>query len=416
MNKIHRLFLLFLVFFPGIGFAALPPPVSGWSSITGSDPMAGCYALTGNYFFDYYNTYYCEAGPKGPRVQIFQQQVCTAAGSTLSGSSCVCKIGLVLDPTQNSCIAAVLPDPCTALNGTSSGRMTAPHSGGSMNTTMTNLCEPVPASSGLTKFPGCSITVEYDFAAGGEKSGSGTYGQGCTPGLGDGSTPATPKTVSTEAAPIPGAPAPTPCKQGYASGTFNGDPVCIAPVPGSNTVSVDKKKVTSTDASGNTLNGIQEKTTTCTGGSCTTSTTVNNVTTTSSGSSTTSTTSSGTTESQDSFCRDNPSARECDGLASDSPLAKLPKLYTSKYPEGLAGVWNTKKAELNSTPLITLVDRLMPSIGSGGTCPVWSIDLSFGFADYGLQNVAPPCWIWSVAKSIVIVSALLLARALVFGG
>jgi len=102
--------------------------------------------------------------------------------------------------------------------------------------------------------------------------------------------------------------------------------------------------------------------------------------------------------------------------ASDTPLEDIPKLYEPKYPDGIVGVWNQKKADLKSTPLISLVSTVMPNLGDGGTCPTWTIDLDLGIANYGSHNVAPPCWIFAVLKSIVIVSALLLARALVFGG
>jgi hypothetical protein len=102
--------------------------------------------------------------------------------------------------------------------------------------------------------------------------------------------------------------------------------------------------------------------------------------------------------------------------ATDTPLEDQPKLYTPKYPTGMTGVWDTKKADLKSSPLLSLATTIMPNIGSGGACPNWQVDLSFGFANYGVQNVAPPCYIWAILKAMVIVSALLLARALVFGG
>jgi len=111
--------------------------------------------------------------------------------------------------------------------------------------------------------------------------------------------------------------------------------------------------------------------------------------------------------------QDSPPAQ--DG-ATDSPLPDVPTLYTKKYPDGLEGVWQQKKDQLKNSPLLQLTNSLMPSIGTGGTCPSFMIPLDVGIRDFGVHDVAPPCYVWDWAKVIVIVSALLLARALIFGG
>lgn len=110
--------------------------------------------------------------------------------------------------------------------------------------------------------------------------------------------------------------------------------------------------------------------------------------------------------------------KEDESPPTDTDLTKVPELYERKYPDGMVGIWNTKSQEIKQSPLFTLADDLMPTGISGGTCPSWSLDLSFGgaFGDYGAQDVSPPCWIWDVARLIIIASALILARALVFGG
>ena len=107
-----------------------------------------------------------------------------------------------------------------------------------------------------------------------------------------------------------------------------------------------------------------------------------------------------------------------DETPTNKDLGDIPELYERKYPDGLSGIWNTKSAEIKQTPLFTLPTLLMPTGLSSGTCPSWQIDLSFGGAwgDYGSQDVSPPCWIWDIARVIIIASALILARALVFGG
>ena len=103
--------------------------------------------------------------------------------------------------------------------------------------------------------------------------------------------------------------------------------------------------------------------------------------------------------------------------ASDTPLPDQPLLYARKYPDGLVGVWAVQGAALSATPLANLTSSLMPSVASGGTCPVMLINFSLAsWANFGVHDVAPPCYVWDWARVIILFSALLLARALVFGG
>ncbi len=101
----------------------------------------------------------------------------------------------------------------------------------------------------------------------------------------------------------------------------------------------------------------------------------------------------------------------------DMPLGEVPKLYERKYPEGLVGIWNQKSQQIKESAVFTLAAELMPTGLTTGNCPSWPINLDFAWwASYGERDVAPPCWIWDVAKTIIIISALLLARSLIFGG
>ncbi len=117
-------------------------------------------------------------------------------------------------------------------------------------------------------------------------------------------------------------------------------------------------------------------------------------------------------------CDKHPSSLGCSeaGTFTDSALPSAPSLYTPKYPTGLVGVWNTGKAALLATPLGSVTAQLMPSGFSSGTCPSWMLPLALGAWDFGSHDVSPPCWIWDFGKAIIIISALLLARALIFGG
>ncbi len=101
----------------------------------------------------------------------------------------------------------------------------------------------------------------------------------------------------------------------------------------------------------------------------------------------------------------------------DSPLGDVPKLYEKKYPNGLLGVWNAKKSQFEQTSFFRMIGDLTPKIGQAGSCPSWSIDLSWTpGGSMGVHQLQPPCMIWPILKAIVIISALFLARALIFGG
>ena len=111
-------------------------------------------------------------------------------------------------------------------------------------------------------------------------------------------------------------------------------------------------------------------------------------------------------------------AKPDEGSPSDTALPALPKLYTRQYPDGLVGVWNTKSAAVKATPLMTLVGNLMPdNLGSSGACPRWVLPMDIAtWASFGSADVSPPCYLWDFGKAVIIVSSLLLARRLIFGG
>lgn len=103
--------------------------------------------------------------------------------------------------------------------------------------------------------------------------------------------------------------------------------------------------------------------------------------------------------------------------ASDPSMPIVPKLYTQKYPDGIAGVWTQKKAALSGTGYVAALDALMPDIPDGSGCPQFSIpggNLA-GFS-FGAGSIGPPCIVWPFIKAVVVISSLFLARSLIFGG
>jgi len=104
------------------------------------------------------------------------------------------------------------------------------------------------------------------------------------------------------------------------------------------------------------------------------------------------------------------------GTPTDTALPGQPELYTPEYPEGLKGVWNAKKGQLEGLPILDLLDDMMPNVAGSGTCPSWTIDMDMYIVDYGSHVIAIPCWVWDFGKVVIICSALLLSRRLIFGG
>lgn len=104
-------------------------------------------------------------------------------------------------------------------------------------------------------------------------------------------------------------------------------------------------------------------------------------------------------------------SEEDQGVASDTALPSIPKLYEPEFPDGLEGVWNDRKAQLLDTSLFQIIPTLMPNVGDGG-CPTWSIPSIYG----GNLNASIPCNVWYFIRLVIILTALMLARRLIFGG
>jgi hypothetical protein len=101
---------------------------------------------------------------------------------------------------------------------------------------------------------------------------------------------------------------------------------------------------------------------------------------------------------------------------SDPSLPDQPSLYEPKYPGGVSGVWSSKIAELRQSPLMSLPAQLAPNWGDSHGCPVWRINLDLGRWNFGERQVGLPCFVWSFIRTVMIIGALFLARALIFGG
>lgn len=102
--------------------------------------------------------------------------------------------------------------------------------------------------------------------------------------------------------------------------------------------------------------------------------------------------------------------------ATDTPLAAVPDFYEQKYPDGFTGVWAARKGELQGSTLSQIAASLMPVQIGSGSCPQITIPLNVGLRDFGVRDISVPCSVWVFGKWVIIISALLLCRRLVFGG
>lgn len=96
------------------------------------------------------------------------------------------------------------------------------------------------------------------------------------------------------------------------------------------------------------------------------------------------------------------------GVFTDGPES----FYDSAYPDGISGVWDNHKAALSQTSFVSAITGLVPSIGSAGVCPSWSIPVWGG----GTAELQPPCMIWPLLRVIFLITSLFTARSLIFGG
>ncbi len=169
--------------------------------------------------------------------------------------------------------------------------------------------------------------------------------------------------------------------------------------PGPSTVTKDAINNTTTTTT--TTNNYQYAGDTVTTTQVTNSTTINN------------TTGAVTAQTSTTTTPNSPSPVDS---ASDTPLGDLPVLYKPKYPNGLTGVWSDQKSALMGTPLLSLTSSMMPTITGSGAYPSFPVSVVIGPWDFGTYDVSPPPLVWDFLKVCVIVSALFLARALIFGG
>lgn len=294
-------------------------------------------------------------------------------------------------------------------------------------------CMPLVGDSGA----GCRVEFDRSMLAtnpDGSSTSYGTYSINIKPGsgvvngvpdytctAGDGTTTGSSK--PTEA----------PCKNG-SPGTVNGVTVCV-PRQADNGVTVDDKgkTETKTESDGTKTTVKTSSSTTCLANQCTTTTTT---TTSNSGGGAPTTTTSTTAQSKTDYCKANATSAQCNGTGSGSgggdgdgdgvgPVGSVgngkehgqPAPYETKYPGGLKGVWDDSGIAGAEGKFGGLVSALSPSfVDTNGACLSFRVPLNLGIVSFGTVDVSPPCLIWPFIRICVLITALWLCRALIFGG
>ena len=379
------------------------------------------------------------------------------ANSTASGSACACKSGF--EEKNGQCVA---PDKCSGLAALCSGMSGSQKSYAMYDGDATTFCHTPPDDFfwDQPKYPGCNqgCMAKTGPSTGVTDSTGKTLWKGMGTLTGGLCTNGTPTEPSAPDAPPPAEKSdPVDKRCAGQTGTVNGKEVCV---PASSATGVDWTGTT-TNSDGTKTEG--KTTTTCSNGVCE-STTVK--TTKDANGNVTGTTTTTDKVSQDQYCAktknkdsmlcaavnanpvpgkdsqsgtgsgtgssngngdgDGCTITDCGSDTGGGPgKAGLPgtgagefgKLYEPKYPQGPVEVWKQSSAGIKSSGLGSLAMALMPKIADGGSAPVWIVDLNFRpVGDFGVHDISPPLWLWEVLKAITILTALITARRLIFGG
>lgn len=123
-----------------------------------------------------------------------------------------------------------------------------------------------------------------------------------------------------------------------------------------------------------------------------------------------------TTDTDDVTAEIPPEEKEEEGGSfEDSEFPEVKPFYEQKYEDGLEGVWRDKRAEFEDTEFMKFLQGFIPSFS--GRCPAFGLDMNIAsWANYGYQQFGSICYVLDFVKAILMVSALFLCRALIFGG
>lgn len=110
--------------------------------------------------------------------------------------------------------------------------------------------------------------------------------------------------------------------------------------------------------------------------------------------------------------KDNLEKQEGTGSSSyQFPAVKSDDFYKTKYENGMTGIWDDFKADLQASNLSQAIEGFR--ISASGGCPSFQLDLGPMF---GTGDISPPCWVFDAIGAVMLVTALFTCRAIIFGG
>lgn len=470
-----RRFIAVIFLFVTINAYALVPTVGSWtlpsaSGIPGSWPTAdaACSAYfdskypNGDALLKWFNNsdWRCEIRYPNGEVRfdslLTRATSCPANSLLVPGTStCTCNAGFV--EKNGQCVA---PDKCSGLASLCSGMSGSQKSFAMYDGDAQTFCHTPPDDLfwDQPKYPGCNqgCLAKTGPSTGVTDSTGKTLWKGMGTLTGGLCTNGTPTEPSAPDAPPPAEKSdPVDKRCAGQSGTVNGKEVCI---PASSATGVDWTGKTQ-NSDGTSTEG--KTVTTCTDGVCESTTTKTNKDANGNVTGTTTTTDK---VSQEQYCaktknkdgmlcaavnanpvpgKDNQTGgnsgtgsgngdgdgctiTDCKSDSGGGPgkvglpgtgAGEFGKLYEPKYPQGPGEVWKQSSAGIKNSGLGSLAIALMPKIADGGSAPVWIVDFNFSpLGDFGVHDISPPLWVWEVLKAITILTALIVARRLIFGG
>lgn len=123
------------------------------------------------------------------------------------------------------------------------------------------------------------------------------------------------------------------------------------------------------------------------------------------------------TETTDGMPTDTPTQDEesTDYSFNDSEFPEVPSFYEQKYPDGLEGVWQQARADVDHSDFIQFLRGFVPSFS--GSCPAFGLGFNIAsWANYGTVQFSSICYVLDFVKIILLVTALFTFRKVTFGG
>lgn len=123
------------------------------------------------------------------------------------------------------------------------------------------------------------------------------------------------------------------------------------------------------------------------------------------------------TETTDGLPTDTPTREEesTDYTFNDAEFPEVPSFYEQKYPDGLEGVWQQARADIDQSAFIQFLQGFVPSFS--GSCPAFGLGFNIAsWANYGNFQFSSICYVLDFVKIILLVTAIFTFRKVTFGG